>query len=39
MRQQPAEKRPKLGAYQRWVRELDVAEGDAEESPGASFGA
>ncbi|CAK9048267.1 unnamed protein product [Durusdinium trenchii] len=31
LRQQPAEKRPKLGAYQRWVRELDVAEGDAEE--------
>lgn len=25
------EKRPKLGAYQRWVRELDVAEGDVEE--------
>ncbi|CAE7341830.1 unnamed protein product [Symbiodinium sp. CCMP2456] len=24
-------KRPKLGAYQRWVRELNVAEGDPEE--------
>eukprot|EP00434_Breviolum_minutum_P020805 symbB.v1.2.018353.t1/scaffold1457.1/size117646/11 len=31
LRQQSLEKRPKLGAYQRWVRELDVAEGDATE--------
>eukprot|EP00435_Cladocopium_sp_Y103_P034566 s6_g8.t4 len=31
LRQQPNEKRPKLGAYQRWVRELDVAEGDPQE--------
>ena len=34
LRQQPSEKRPKLGAYQRWVRELDVAEGDPQESLG-----
>eukprot|EP00438_Fugacium_kawagutii_P034450 Skav203493 [mRNA] locus=scaffold3956:125785:130909:+ [translate_table: standard] len=31
LRQQPSDRRPKLGAYQRWVRELDVAEGDAQE--------
>jgi hypothetical protein len=34
LRRQPSEKRPKLGAYQRWVRELDVAEGDPQEPLG-----
>ena len=37
LRQQSLEKRPKLGAYQRWVRELDVAEGDATELLGWIF--
>eukprot|EP00448_Togula_jolla_P012709 CAMPEP_0170616862 /NCGR_PEP_ID=MMETSP0224-20130122/26096_1 /TAXON_ID=285029 /ORGANISM="Togula jolla, Strain CCCM 725" /LENGTH=707 /DNA_ID=CAMNT_0010942687 /DNA_START=17 /DNA_END=2137 /DNA_ORIENTATION=+ len=31
LRRADTRKRPKLGAYQRWVRELDVAEGDARE--------
>eukprot|EP00929_Paragymnodinium_shiwhaense_P086355 TRINITY_DN46883_c0_g1_i1.p1 TRINITY_DN46883_c0_g1~~TRINITY_DN46883_c0_g1_i1.p1 ORF type:complete len:721 (+),score=127.75 TRINITY_DN46883_c0_g1_i1:76-2238(+) len=31
MRQSGVEGRPRLGAYQRWIRELDIAEGDGEE--------
>lgn len=31
LRALPLARRPKLGAYQRWVRELNVSEGDARE--------